>query len=431
MSRRGIVAAHGAEGESAMTLINNALARGELRAGVPLPIVASRYGRRAAIVFAKQAQPPKRHPYWTPTEDKFVRQHLSWLSLDDIALRLGRSALGVKLRYQRYLDLHGASKMPTLLTAEHIAQGLGVDGKTIHALMDRGLLPGRRLPMNAVVRVVEREAFVRWIVNPRHWLFFKRERVGLAKSKRLGQRYDAPFWARVRRLLDKQAARLQSIGRADEGVWLTPTQVAGLHGIANGDNFVNDAIHTGKLRAKRWGNWWVLRSDALTLSATDLRAFQGSGGKGVHRFDTQSINQFIVLASAIGLSSADIGKMMKQHPRFAEQRLAVLWREGRMESIARAIGVNCDPKRRLLYADRRQCRARFSRVDRLMQRFLAQDNLTYDETLVVWGVVRVAVQWKAKTATQKQLARSVLHLGRVSAKTLPRLRRIYRESLKW
>ncbi|MEK7808029.1 MAG: hypothetical protein AAB571_03090, partial [Chloroflexota bacterium] len=125
-----------------MTLINNALAKGELRAGVPLTVVAYRYGRRAAIVFAKQAKTPTRAPYWTPTEDNFVREHLSWLSLDDIALRLGRSALGVKLRYQRYLDLRGASKLPTLLTAEHIAQGLGVDGKTIHALMDRGLLPG-------------------------------------------------------------------------------------------------------------------------------------------------------------------------------------------------------------------------------------------------------------------------------------------------
>ena len=140
-----------------MTSLNNALAKGELRAGVPLPIIASRYGQRAPVVFAKQSKGAKRSAYWTPDEDNFVREHLSWLSLDDIALRLGRSSLGVKLRYQRYLDLRGASKLPTLLTAEHIAQGLGVDGKTVHALMDRGLLPGRRLPMNTVVRVVERE----------------------------------------------------------------------------------------------------------------------------------------------------------------------------------------------------------------------------------------------------------------------------------
>jgi len=415
-----------------MTTVNNALAKGELRAGVPLPVVASRYGRRAAVVFAKQAQTPKRSPYWTPDEDKFVRAHLSWLSLDDIALRLGRSALGVKLRYQRYLDLRGASKLPTLLTAEHVAQGLGVDSKTVHALMDRGLLPGRRLPLNTVVRVVERDAFLRWVVNPRHWLYFKRERVGLAKSKRIGQYYDATFWLKVRRLLDKQAARLQNIGRAGEGEWLTPMQVAELHGIADGDNFVNDAIHAGKLPAMRWGNWWVRRSAALTLTATDLRAYQGRGGKGVYKSVTSdAANQFVVLASAIGLSSADIGKMMKQHPRFAEHRLCALWLEGRAPVIARAIGVNCDPKRRLLYADWRQYRARFSRVDRLARRFLKHDSLTYDETLVVWGVVRVAAQWKAKTAAQKQAARSVLHLGRVSAKTLPRLRRIYKETSKW
>ena len=174
------------------------------------------------------------------------------------------------------------------------------------------------------------------------------------------------------------------------------------------------------------------RSDALALSATDLRAYQGKGGKGVHQnVGSDAANQFVVLASAIGLSSADIGKMMKQHPRFAEQRLRALWREGRVPVIVNAIGVNCDPKRRLIYADWRQCRARFSGVDRLMRRFLAQESLTYDETLVVWGVVRVAAQWKAKTAAQKQVARTVLHLGRTGEKTLPRLRRIYKEAKKW
>jgi len=99
--------------------------------------------------------------------------------------------------------------------------------------------------------------------------------------------------------------------------------------------------------------------------------------------------------------------------------------------IARAIGVNCDPKRRLLYADWRQHRSRFCRVDRLMRRFLTQDALTYDEMLMAWGAVRVVAQWKAETTAQKQVARSVLHLGRVSAKTLPRLRRIYKEASKW
>ena len=59
--------------------------------------------------------------------------------------------------------------------------------------MDRGLLPGRRLTRNTVRGVVERETFSRWIVIPRHWINFKRQRVGLAKSKRLGQRYDTSF----------------------------------------------------------------------------------------------------------------------------------------------------------------------------------------------------------------------------------------------
>lgn len=146
--------------------------------------------------------------------------------------------------------------------------GLGVDGKSVHALMDRGHLPHRRLPGKDVTRVVDRRAFLLWLLDPAHWIYFKPDRVGAMRPR--GKRgftgvYDLAFWEGARNLLDKARAKWND-------AWLSPGQCAAALGLTrkNAHHNINRAIHAGNIKATRWGNWWIRRSDlprGMTVNA--------------------------------------------------------------------------------------------------------------------------------------------------------------------
>ena len=117
---------------------------------------------------------------------------------------------------------------------------------------------GRRLPLARTCRVVDRLAFMKWLLNSNHWFYFRPDRVG--KLSRYGKRgpgecYDFAFWECVAYLIAK--ARLKW-----KDQWLTPGRVARMLRIkAGGTRYVNQAIRNGTLKAKRWGNWWIRKSD--------------------------------------------------------------------------------------------------------------------------------------------------------------------------
>lgn len=225
--------------------IEAALALAEARTGV-------RGGKsRIPLIMAPVASKSRR---WTEREDDFIREHQGRLAEAEIARRLGRTLQAVHIHSEREMQLARPSKDPRILTAEHVGMGLGVDSKSVHMLMDRGLMPMRRLPMGRPVRVVDRLIFIKWMLEPMHWLYFKPERVGAlrARVKRpLTAVYDYGFWEQARKVL-KVATRKWK----DE--WLTPGQAADQLGVHRHN--INSAIRAGTLQATRWGNWRILKS---------------------------------------------------------------------------------------------------------------------------------------------------------------------------
>ncbi len=214
------------------------------------------------IPLSMVAPQKENHRFWTSEEDAYLRANHGRICERDMAAHLGRSQIAVHIHIFRELHLVAASKSSDILTAEHVAMGLGMDSKSVHRLMDRGLMPGRRLPGRQgtrVMRAVDRRAFLLWILEPEHWVYFKPERVGAMKTR--GKRgftsvYDYAFWDAARDLV------LDAVAKWDDA-WLTPGQVANLLGYKNrrtGAHSINTAIHAGNLSAFRWGNWWIRRS---------------------------------------------------------------------------------------------------------------------------------------------------------------------------
>ncbi len=211
-------------------------------------------GKSKIYVCAKPTKAQARR--WTAQEDEFLRANLGRLSEKEIAHHLGRTIIGVHIHRNRELHLVSPSKDEKILTAEHVATGLGLDGKSIHRLIDRGIMPGRRLPLNKVIRIVDRLLFLKWLCNPEHWLYFKPDRVGAMRPR--GKRgftevYDFVFWEDARRLV---LARNRK--RKDE--WLTPGEVAKLLKVPSKSRYINAAIRKGNLKATRWGNYRILKS---------------------------------------------------------------------------------------------------------------------------------------------------------------------------
>lgn len=131
-------------------LIDSAMIEGQLSAGINPQLVAARSGfsGRAVAVLGVRSGSAKRckSPKWTNAEDDFLIRYLGILTDAEIAEALGRSEIGVHLRWSRDLRLPAPSKRPDYLTGEQIAAGLGMCGKSIARLIDRGLIEGHRLP---------------------------------------------------------------------------------------------------------------------------------------------------------------------------------------------------------------------------------------------------------------------------------------------
>ena len=214
---------------------------------------------------------------WTAEEDAYVRESRGRLTEGAIAAHLGRSVQSVHLRAERELHLVAPSKSPEILTAEHVSMGLGTDGKSVAALMDRGLMPHRRLPGKDVTRVIDRRAFLLWLLNPVNWCYFKADRVGAMRPR--GKRgftgvYDFAFWEDAREVLAKARK-----GWKDE--WLTPGQCSATLGLTRkgASHNVNRAVLKGNLKGTRWGNWWIRRSDlpaGMTVNAAGKLVKAGS-----------------------------------------------------------------------------------------------------------------------------------------------------------
>lgn len=375
------------------SLLDSIVSTAQVEHGVAPALLHARVRGRAAILARPQTQRRPRAE-WMPHEDDFLRQQHGTLSEAEIGAALGRTPAAVHIRWKRELRLTPPRRNPQLLTAEHVAMGLGMDGKSIHRLMDTGLMPCRRLPsdLGGVCRVIERRVLLAWIVNPEHWCYFTPQRVG-AKIPR-GQRgftsvYDESFWAPARRLVLLRLARW-------EDTWLTPGQVGRLLG--KHTHLINREILAGRLPATRWGNWRIKRSAVHNATL---------------RFDTRGQNRradaFMVLASAVGLVPTEIAPLMAFTAKHVDHRLRYLRRTKKLKSIAQSAGV--EYRRGVLFAPWRAHVQRFPRLARVMAAFAAHKRLQRSELGIVRGVLHAWAAWHARSRPQHQLEKRLRKFG--------------------
>jgi hypothetical protein len=216
---------------------------------------------------------------WTPEEDAHLKANLGIIPLEEIGRRLGRTEGALHLRWERDLHLPAPRRNANWLTVEAFASGLGTDGHSIGKLADRGDLVTRRLP-GGFIRVIDCKVALAWIADPMHWVYFKPDRVGIFRKqgRRPLARPNVIFWRQARIAIDERR-------RTWKDAWLTPSEAARLIGLplSNPRNChgINKAIRLGLLKATRWGNWWILRSEILRFARE--RVTDGWGARKIKR----------------------------------------------------------------------------------------------------------------------------------------------------
>ena len=364
-------------------LLDEVVLHAAVEGGRDPALVAAGCGASRTVAAAAVAggPPARRGPSnanrWTAAEQAFLEEWAGELGDREIARRLGRSEAAVRVRRIRR-GLRGPMVYADYLTAQDMARALGVDVKSICALIERGLLPAEiaPLPTRKVWRM-RRSAFVAWAVNPMHWPYFYRV---VRAPERIRD-------VALRRLIVRRAAEW-----GDE--WWTPGEVAAYHGVS--DRVVNRRIRAGRLAAVRWSNWMVRRSDAASPAT---RFFGGKGGAMLDLYGTPRGDAFLVLAAAVGIPDAQIGRMTGREGSSAVRiRLDALHRAGYIPWLIHAyeLPVAYRPTDGALWADWRPLAHRFPRLARAWARWEAGELRRRDERSdrnLVNGVLRAAVVW--------------------------------------
>jgi len=226
---------------------------------------------RIPIVGARQPR-SIRGAVWAPEEDAFLKMNLGILSEEEIGRALGRTAIAVQNRWKRDLHLPAPRRNPKWLTLEAFARGLCIDSHSAAKLANQGKIAIRRLPWvisqneRGLIRVIDCKEALTWIADPMNWIYFKPERVGTFRKQgqRRMARPNVVFWRAARAAVDEHR-------RTWKDAWLRPSEAAHLIGLPinrNGrtNHGINKAINLGLLKAIRWGNWWILRSEVLRFA---------------------------------------------------------------------------------------------------------------------------------------------------------------------
>jgi hypothetical protein len=313
-------------------LIESAAVHGQLRAGVAPSRVAAQtsLGPRAVTVLAGKSVKRAKTPPWTPEEDRFIEACMGSLTDEEIGQALGRTGHAVHIRRERELGLPVRSKRPDVMSTEQVAQGICKDGKSVHLLFDRGILPGWKMPAVMNFRLVNKTRLLMWLTNPMNWCYFDPKRIGKKTNRRISQVYDHEFWARARRLVRRQMKLWK-----DE--WMPIGEAARRTGIDH--RLLCKRIYDGVLPATDWGNYYILKS-CLTAPGLCLRKYKGRGGdKGAFKVARPQAQAFMILAEAVGLMHEEIGEMMGWKKKRVAYLLKRLHREGLVPKIIREHGL--------------------------------------------------------------------------------------------
>lgn len=249
------------------------------------------------IVLASMAQVRSiRSPAWSESEDQFLREHLAMMTDAEIGEQLGRSEIAVHLRWSRDLHLPSRSKHPEVITANQAADMLGIDDHKTAYWVDCGLIPGRLMPGERKMRLIRRQDFRRWVLNPMNWPYFDIRKVNDAELKRM---------------LRKRAARW-----GDE--WWSTRQVADYHGVDPKDveRYIKKLgrLHSFHLPVSRggrnidrgWSNHYVLKSEAIGVTFKK--------GKGNHmpcKFTPAADAWILKARDELMMTFIEIGRTMK------------------------------------------------------------------------------------------------------------------------
>ena len=345
-------------------LIESVVAQAGLESGIAPAVLAAR-GMRGMPVMVEEDRRSGWANRWTPEEEQFLREHIGLMSDAEIGAALGRSTAAIKIRRQRK-GIPAHSKRPGWLTGNGAAKLMGVDVHNVMRLCRRGILPHQVMPGERGIWRVREAVLYRWAVNPLNWIYFRQDKV-----------CDLHLW----RLIDLKRARWD-----DE--WWTIGQAAAWHGA--GDAVLNNAFHDGRLRGKKWGNWWVLRSEA-TRPGVHFRRGKGSN---VTVEWSEAMDAFLVLGRAVGVSCNALDRLAKSHN--SDYRLRILRREGLIPGIIEKYGlqVEYDSERGVMWADWREHRERFPAVARAMEGFLARKRIAWGDLYIVRGALAAALRWK-------------------------------------
>lgn len=236
---------------------------------------------------------------WQPWEDAYLKANLGYKTEEDIAAYLGRTQVAVHLRWKRDLHLTAPSKDPGVLSALQAAALLGIDGHKLSHWCDVGMIRSRRMrgkseSQERVIRLVDRIAFYRWVVNTDNWIYFDWKQI------------PDPH---LRRLCELQAARW-----GDE--WWDTVQVAKYHSVTTKDVLrlitvkktlpgVQAATSMGgRHKDPFWLNWFIKRSDALQAEFV-----RGRGQGTEHRFSARA-DAWMLKAYKLGWSYEAINRSM-------------------------------------------------------------------------------------------------------------------------
>lgn len=262
-----------------------------------------------------------RPPAWTEEEEQFYRDHLSDMSLAEIAQALGRSENAVKVhRFRAGMPSH--RRTPGYLTTHQVAVLLGVDSHAPPVWVDHGVMPGELVKYDDLkMRRVRLEDFKRWLTRPESWIYFNVEKIKNPSLKRLVQlaqaRWGDEWWT------TKKAAGY--LGLTVEDV-LRQIELGKLQGI-------QAVLLGGRSFAQRWAYWFVRKSDAVKIHV-DRRAEKGGW--------TPRADAYILRAMTEGMIYEDIAARMRwKHKRVQYRARLLIQRMTPVEEQLPADGSDC------------------------------------------------------------------------------------------
>lgn len=263
----------------------------------------------AAIDVANVLPTSTKAANWTDDELAFLKRNLGHIAEAEIAAQLGRSLVGVHLKWRRK-GWDAPSKLPGFHTANGVADMLDKDVHAICKLIERGLLAAELVPLNdrKIWRVSDL-TLRRFVIRPTTWLYCPPERYK-----------------------DRHLRRLALLARERWGdEWLTTAETATMHDCHHKD--IYRYIVRDKLPAVRWDNWHVRRSDAEKIHVHKGR------GSGHEREWSRAGDEFILLCRGLGFASSTVARMMGwETPSTYNYRARLLLQNG-VEEMAQRLPV--------------------------------------------------------------------------------------------